>query len=134
VRGYPSDPRASSHVPLSPVGSAPLRSGFVENIHTNGPIVFAHEQYVLNGASPNATYTVAIHVSLESDTTCSAPIVSLDTATLTTNVSGNGSAFHVFRPADIDGLANSTIHAYWTVSAGGSVVYQTACQTIMVDS
>jgi hypothetical protein len=60
--------------------------------------------------------------------------VSLDTASLTTNVAGNGSAFHVFRPADIDGLANSTIHAYWTVSAGGSPVYRTTCQTIMLDS
>jgi hypothetical protein len=119
---------------LTLVGSAPLRSGFVENIHTNGPIVFAHEQYVLIGAVPNTTYAVAIHVSDASDTTCAAPLVSLDTATFTTNTVGNGSAFHAFTPADVDGLANSTIHAYWTVSTGGSVVYQTACQTIPLDS
>jgi hypothetical protein len=124
----------SSHITLTPVGSAPLRSGFVENIHTNGPTLFAHEQYVLNGAMPNTTYTVAIHVSDVSDTTCAAPFLSLDTATFTTSEAGNGSAFHTFTPADVDGLADSTIHAYWTVSTAGSVVYRTSCETIILDS
>jgi hypothetical protein len=124
----------SSHIALTPVGSAPLQSGFVENIHMNGPTIFAHEQYVLNGAAPNTTYTVAIHISDASDTTCAAAFLNLDTATLTTNTAGNGSAFHTFTPADVDGLANSTIHAYWTVSTGGSVAYRTGCQTITLDS
>jgi hypothetical protein len=124
----------SSHIALMPVGSAPLRSGFVENIHPNGPNVFAHEEYVLNGAVANTTFTVTIHISSAADTTCSAPFLNLDTATFTTNPAGNGSADKVFTPADVDGLANSTIHAYWTVSTGGSVAYKTACQTIQLDS
>jgi hypothetical protein len=124
----------SSHIPLTPVGSAPLRNGFVENIHPNGPNVFAHEQYVLNGALPNTAYTVTIHIAGAADTTCAAPFLNLDTATFTTNGAGNGSTFHVFTPADVDGLANSTAHAYWTVSTGGTVAYRTACQTITLDS
>src|SRR3954466_4341322 len=51
----------SQHLALSAVGSAPLRSGFVENIKAQGPIVYAHEVIVVNGASPNTTYTVTRH-------------------------------------------------------------------------
>ena len=65
----------STHAPLSPVGGAPLRSGFVQINHMDGPINFAHDNYVLNGAAPNATYTVMLHISTLSDTTCSAPFV-----------------------------------------------------------
>jgi hypothetical protein len=126
----------SAHIALTPVGVSPLplRSGFVENIHPNGPNVFAHEEYVLNGAVPNTTYTVTIHIAGSADTTCAAPFVNLDTATLTTNAAGNGSASKVFTPADVGGLANSTIHAYWTVSSGDTVAYATSCQTITLDS
>ena len=35
-----------------------IRSGFVENIHANGPDVYAHEQYVLNGGEPGTTARV----------------------------------------------------------------------------
>ncbi len=37
----------SQHIALNPIGGAPLRSGFVENIHADGPQVYAHELYVL---------------------------------------------------------------------------------------
>jgi hypothetical protein len=123
----------SSHIALTPVGAAPLHSGFVENIHPDGPNIFAHEQYVLNGARPNTTYTVTIHVG---STSCdpSASLFSLETSTFTTNPAGNASTFHVFTPSDVGALANSTIHAFWTVSTGGSVAYQTTCQTIRLDS
>jgi hypothetical protein len=124
----------SAHVALSPVGASPLRSGFVENIHPNGPNVFAHEQYVLNGAVPNTAYTVTIHIASLADTTCAAPFLDLDTATLTTNAAGNGSATKVFTPADVGGLANSTVHVYWTVSSGGTAAYATSCQRITLDS
>ncbi len=124
----------SAHIGLSPVGEAPLRSGFVENIHADGPNVFAHEQYVLNGAAPGSTYTVAIHIAGLADATCAAPFVNLETASLSTNAAGNGSAEKVFTPADVDGLANSTVHAYWTVSLNGIAVYATACETITLDA
>jgi hypothetical protein len=122
----------SSHIALMPVGSAPLRTGFVENIHANGPNVFAHEEYVLNGAMPKTSYTVTIHVFASSG--CMNALFNLDTATLTTNAAGNGTAEKVFTPADVGSLANSTIYAYWTVSMGGSITYMTACQTIQLDS
>jgi hypothetical protein len=63
----------SHHVAMNAVGGTPLRSGFVEVIHTNGPIVFSHDNYVLNGAAPDTTYTATLHLSTAADTTCSAP-------------------------------------------------------------
>lgn len=123
----------SQHIALTPVGSAPLRSGFVENIHPNGLVVFAHEEYVLNGALPETTYAVTLHVSGAADTTCSAPFFEPTTATFATNAAGNGTAFAVFSPAAVDGLHNSTVNGYWTVSTGGGVAYATTCQTIDLD-
>ena len=109
-------------LPLNPLRPhcaqrSPLRSGFVENIHANGPTIYAHEQYVLNGAAPNTTYHVVLMI-FPGDTTCSgAPAVSIPTATIQTNTAGNGVAFHVFTPADADGLHGATVGGLWTVSA-----------------
>ena len=123
----------SGHYNLTAVNAAPLRSGFVENIHANGPTVYAHEQYVLNGAAPNTTYDVALMI-FPGDTTCSGtPAVTIPTATIHTNAAGNGVAYHVFTPADADGLHGATVGGLWTVSAGGSPDYQTGCATIVLD-
>ena len=123
----------SEHIALSPVAGAPLRTGFVENIHANGPNVFAHEQYVVNGALPSTTYDVVIHVSLPADTTCSAPILTAITATFITTPAGNGSANHVFTPEDVGAVAGLNVHVYWTVVTGGQVAYTTPCQAIQLD-
>jgi hypothetical protein len=125
----------SSHAPLSPVGGAPLRSGFVEIIHTDGPTVFAHDDYVLNGAALNATYVVTLHISTASDATCSAPFVVAPVATLVTNGSGNGEADAVFTPALIAalGIHNSTVHVYFTLSNADGVAYTTGCLTSQLD-
>ena len=125
----------STHAPLSPVGGAPLRSGFVQINHMNGPVNFAHDNYVLNGASPDASYTVTLHISTAADATCSAPFVIAPVATLVTNGSGNGEADAVFSPALIDalGIHDSTVHVYTTLSAGGSVAYTTSCLTSVLD-
>jgi len=122
----------ASHVELNPVSGASLRSGFVENIHANGPTVYAHEQYVLNGAAPNTTYQVVLMV-FPGDPTCSSAPLTIPTATIQTNAAGNGTAYHVFRPADADGLRGTTVGGIWTVSAGGSPDYQTGCETIVLD-
>ena len=45
----------SIHVALIPVGEM-LRSGFVEDIHVNGPNIYAKEIYVLNGATRSARW------------------------------------------------------------------------------
>ena len=88
----------SAHIALTPVGASPLRSGFVENVHPNGPNVFAHEQYVLNGAVPNMTYKVTIHITSLADTTCATPFLNLDTASLTTNAAGTARRRKSSRP------------------------------------
>lgn len=94
----------SSHYDLNAVDAVPLRSGFVENIHANGPTVYAHEQYVLNGAAPNTTFQVVLMV-FPGDPTCSTTPMSIPVATIQTNAAGNGVASHVFTPADADGCA-----------------------------
>jgi hypothetical protein len=125
----------STHAPLSPVGGAPLRSGFVEIIHINGPINAAHDDYVLNGASPNTTYTVTLHISTAGDPSCATPFVVAPVATLVTNGSGNGEVDAVFPPALIDalGIHNSTVHVYFTFGTGGGVSYTTSCLTSQLD-
>jgi hypothetical protein len=124
----------SEHLRLSPVGNAPLRSGYVENIHADGPNVYAHEQYVLNGAAPNSSYQVVLMV-FPTDTTCSSSSASIaiPTATITTNAAGNGNAFHVFTPADADGLRGLTVGGMWVLMSGNAVAYETACTTIHLD-
>jgi hypothetical protein len=122
----------SSHYSLEPIGGAPLRSGFVENIHADGPNVFAHEQYVVNGAQPSTTYQVVIEV-FPGDTGCASTPLVIPTAELTTNAAGNGSAHHVFTPADAAGLRGTTDGAIWLLEVAGTPVYATGCQTIRLD-
>ena len=122
----------SSHYNLTAVNAAPLRSGFVENIHANGPNIYAHEQYVLNGAAPNTTYQVVLMI-FPGDTTCSSTSMSISTATIQTNAAGNGVAYHVFTPADADGLRGMTVGGIWTISSGSAPDYQTGCETIVLD-
>jgi len=123
----------SQHIALTPIGDAPLRTGFVENIHVNGPNVYAHENYVLNGADAEVSYQVTLSI-WAANTECSGePTVQIDTAVLTTNVAGNGKAQAVFTPEDADGLRGGTVSGMWTVSDGASVVYATDCQVLQLD-
>jgi hypothetical protein len=121
------------HIALAPVGDAPLRAGFVENIHVNGPNVYAHENYVLNGADAKASYQVTLSIWAANTECAGDPTVQIDTAVLTTNVAGNGKAQAVFTPEDADGLRGSTVSGMWTVSDGTSVVYATDCEVIQLD-
>ena len=52
----------TSHADLSPIGNAPLESGFVTDIHAQGMTISAQERYHLVGAMPNMTYTVALKI------------------------------------------------------------------------
>ena len=122
----------SQHIALSPTGAAPLRSGFVENIHADGPNVFAHEQYVVNGAAPNTIYQVLLK-AYPGDTTCSTSAITIPTALLETNVAGNGNAYHVFTPADAEGLHGLTLGGKWVLMNGNTVEYATSCATIHLD-
>ncbi len=123
----------SSHVPLEPVAGAPLRSGFVENIHPNGPNVYAVEVYVLNGAEANTEYQVFLNVYAFAPACTGDPAASLNTATIMTNEAGNGLASIHLTPADAAGLTGATHGVMWTVEQGGVVVYATACETVVLD-
>jgi hypothetical protein len=124
----------TQHMALEPVGDAPLRSGFVQNIKANGPTIYAHEVYVLNGAAPRASYTVTNNFHFE-DPTCDDPSSNLagDTAQLRTNRAGNARADVFFVPADVAGFEG--VHGVmWTIqNAAGEVVYRTGCSTVTLD-
>ena len=123
----------SEHIALTPVGTQPLRTGFVENIHANGPVVFAMERYVLNGASPGTTYQVALNIWVGNLACTGTPNPVLETASFTTNVAGNGVGHARFSPSDADGLHGLTIGIIWTLSVSGTVAYHTACTEVTLD-
>jgi hypothetical protein len=124
----------SEHLTLAPVGSAPLRSGFVENIKAEGPVVYAHEIFVLNGAAPRATYTVTRNLfPFDSDCSGDNGVFASEVATLTTNRRGNARDDLFVRPEDVAGFEG--VHGVrWTVhNAGGVLAYQTACTAVTLD-
>ena len=123
----------SSHVALAPVAGAPLRSGFVENIHASGPQVYAQEQYVLNGALPATTFEVHL-IAYPFDPTCSSAPVDFGFASLTTNRAGNGTARRVFRPADVPPELRDATHGIrWEVRSGGATLYASGCEVVTLD-
>jgi hypothetical protein len=124
----------SEHLDLAPVGGAPLRSGFVENIKAQGPVVYAHEIFVLNGAGRRATYTVARNFfPFDSDCGGDNGVFASDVATLTTNRSGNARDDVFVRPEEVAGFEG--VHGVkWTVhNDGGALVYQSACTAVTLD-
>ncbi len=122
----------SEHVVLTPAAGFPLRSGFVENIHVNGPVIFAQENYVLNGALPNSTFTVRFFAH----PACGyAPLLWLPTASFSTNEAGNGQGRAVMPPEMIPAyLRGATIGGHWEVwLEDSSLAYTTECTTIVLD-
>jgi hypothetical protein len=124
----------STHILLSPAPGTSSGSGFVENIHPNGPQVYAHEQYHLQHAVPRTEYTVTLHI-YGPDTTCSQAVpVDLEAAVLTTNAVGNASGSHVFTPADAAALPKGVpLGIIWTISADGGTSYASGCESIVLD-
>jgi hypothetical protein len=120
----------TEQIALAPVGGAPLRAGFVVNVHADGPQVFALERYALNGAAPGS-YSVLLHVY--ADAACTTPLVTLQTATLTTNAEGNGLAAAVIRPEMVEGLHGATLGAVWELVSEQGTVYRTGCTTVTLD-
>jgi hypothetical protein len=117
------------------VGDAPLRSGFIANIHANGPNVFAHEVYTLNGAMPNTTFQVVAHVYFD-DLSCGGdPNVSLPVGDLTTNRAGNATGDIVLslEAANALGFRNGTGADRWEILLDGEVIYQSDCVLAIAD-
>jgi hypothetical protein len=124
----------SQHLALTAVGSAPLRSGFVENIKAEGPTVYAHEIFVLNGASPDTTYTVTRNFFyLQPDCSGAGPVFMQQVAVLQTNAAGDAQGDVFVRPADVAG-AEGVSGVFWSVAdETGTIVYQTACTAVTLD-
>ena len=124
----------SHHLALHPVGEEPLRSGFVENIHAEGPVLFAHEIYVLNGAEPATAYQVTLNI-FPFNPTCAGPAgLVLPTAAITTNAAGNGTGDAVFHPSDVPpNLRHATHGVIWTVSDSSGTEFSTGCQVVTLD-
>ena len=115
------------------MNGAPLRSGFVENIKAEGPRVYAHEIFHLNGARARTTYTVTRHFFFL-DPECSGQLVfPSDVATLRTNPSGNARGDVFVRPSEVAGFEG--VHGVmWTVQdSSGAVAYETRCTTVTLD-
>jgi hypothetical protein len=124
----------SQHLELAPVGDAPLRSGFVENIKAQGPKVYAHEIFVLSGARRGARYTVARHFfPFDPDCSGQSGVFASDVATLETNAAGNATGDAFVRPSEVAGFEG--VHGVlWNVrNAAGAVVYRTGCSTVTLD-
>jgi hypothetical protein len=118
------------HAELHPVGGAPLHSGFVNDVHTQGVVNAAHEIYHLNGAIPNTTFQVTI-LFYFADPTCTTAPGAIPTATLTTNGSGNGNARFTFPAGPPSTLPTSGIR--WEFSTPAGVAYATDCAPLDLD-
>jgi hypothetical protein len=121
----------TSHAAVQAVAGAPLHSGFVNDIHTNGTVNSAHEEYHLNGAQASTTYHVQLLI-FGSQSCAGAPFLTVPTVQLKTNGAGNGNADVSF-PA---GPANNPplqVGIVWQFLSGGVPVYATGCVPVTVD-
>jgi len=118
---------------LKPVNEAPLRSGFVVNIHPDGPINYAHEIYQLNGAAPLTSYQVKLLAYLGNTSCIGEPELTLPTAVLDTNKSGNGQAEFLLAPEGVEGLHGLVIGVKWQVWNDLTLDYQTRCTVVTLD-
>lgn len=128
-------PLPAQHFSLDPVGGEPLREGFVEVIHPDGPEIYARHVYQLNGARSDRSYDVVISI-WTSSLSCSGPATFvLPVAVLATNAAGNGHADVVFDPAQLAalGLRGLTIGGNVTLFREGSAAYTTGCEVIQLD-
>jgi hypothetical protein len=125
----------TTHVPFTPVGDAPLRSGAAVVIHANGPTVYSRELFTLNGAVPDATLLVVLFIHVDNLACQGTPAFVLPVAVLETNRAGNATADIAFGPevSEALGLRGTTVSARWGVSLDGIVLYQSNCITASLD-
>ena len=107
--------------------------GWVVDIHTQGPRIYAQERYQLRDVEPGQTYVM--NLLAHSDPACSQLVVAVPgTATMTANASGNAHSGTTFVPAAVEGLPRTTYFLRWQVTdATGAVVLQTACVPVSLD-
>jgi hypothetical protein len=123
----------SEHLQLASVGGAPLHHGFVENIHPNGPQVYAHEIYSLKGALANTTYQVFLLAHIGDPGCDSSTATNFGFTELTTNAGGNGTADRFIPSVPLE-IRNQTHGVRWEVRLpNGTLVYRTACTNVTLD-
>jgi hypothetical protein len=122
----------SQHIALMPAGDAPLATGFVENIHVNGPRVFAHERYVLVGAAPATEYQATIQIY--GDPAAAVWLGAMATVKFATNDVGNGVGRFTLPPSGVpEAFHGLTLHLVWELASGGVVAYKTAISPVVLD-
>jgi hypothetical protein len=121
----------TSHAAVHAVSGAPLESGFVNDIHTNGVVNSAHEEYHLNGAQPSATYQVQL-VIYGSPSCTGAPFLTFPSSQVTTNGGGNGNADFTF-PAGPPNNPPLQVGIVWQFILNGVPVYATDCVPVTID-
>jgi hypothetical protein len=121
----------TSHAAVHSVADAPLRSGFVNDIHTNGAVNSAREEYHLNGAQRDASYQVQL-VIFTSQTCTGTPFLTIPTAVLTTNSVGNGNAGATF-PAGPPNDPPLQVGIVWQFLSGDVPIYTTDCVPVSID-
>ncbi len=121
----------TSHAAVHSVAGAPLRSGFVNDMHSNGAVNSAREEYHLSGAQPGTSYQVQL-VIFASQTCAGAPFLTIPTAVVTTNGAGNGNAGATFAagPANDPPLQVGIV---WQFLSNGVPVYTTDCVPVAID-
>ena len=128
------------HAPLHAIGDEPLKTGFVNNIHANGPKVYAMEYYHLVQARPNTSYTAVIYLHPFSPD-CSGPAADFGflggilSAEITTNRAGNGhGASPKFTPEDVEGLRGAEHGVNWViVDEQHEPVFESGCSVDFLD-
>lgn len=122
----------SQHIPLAAADGAPLTTGFVQNIHANGPTIFAQERYVLVGAAPSTEYQVTIQIYGDSGATVS--LGAMSTISFSTNAVGNGVGRFTLPLSGVpEAFHGLTIYLVWELAAGGSVAYETPVSKVVLD-
>jgi hypothetical protein len=122
----------TSHAAVHSVAGAPLQSGFVNDIHSNGAVNSAQEEYHLSGAQPNTTYQVQLVIYPTQDCAGS-PFLVFPTSQLSTNDAGNGNANFKF-PAGPPNNPPLKVGIVWQfLSSTGVPVYATDCVPVAID-
>jgi len=128
----------SVRLSLAPVAADPLRNGDVVDIHANGPVNYAIEEYHLNGATPNASYAVEYLITGAPFGTAvcgSGAFPFPNGATVSTDRDGDGNAQLKIPPSFVTGLGlhHTVLGLIWVLLRDGVPAYQTRCIPVGLD-
>jgi hypothetical protein len=128
----------SVRLSLMPVGGSPLVNGDVVDTHANGPVIYAIEEYHLNGARANTTYVVEYLITGAPFGTavCGSDAVPFPNgATVNTDANGNGNSQLKIPPSFVTGLGlhNTVLGLIWVFLDGGTPAYKTICIVVGLD-